>query len=167
MLLRTVKHPCSDHLFWLPWSQTMPPFTTTIRSLVLALLQFRSISVDGSTLTYQSESHFSGPGFFDNFDFFTVRTSSIPFYILPSRPNTSLMNRIGLVSLKQDPDPTHGFVTYVTKVTASTLGLISTSQGGAYIGVDHTSVLSTSGLGRKSVRISSKEHGTTGCSLSI
>ena len=50
-------------------------------------------------------------------------------------------------------DPTSGYVSYVDKSTASTNGLISTSGGSVYIGVDHTNTASSPG--RQSVRLTS------------
>ena len=52
-------------------------------------------------------------------------------------------------------DPTGGFVTYVDEGTATSNGYISTANNQVYMGVDHTSVLSPSGPGRNSIRLSS------------
>lgn len=58
---------------------------------------------------------------------------------------------------------TSRYVQYVDQATAQSLGLINvTSSGSVYIGVDHTSTLSPSDQGRKSVRITSNvafDHG--------
>ncbi|KAI9666365.1 MAG: hypothetical protein M1821_004301 [Bathelium mastoideum] len=52
-------------------------------------------------------------------------------------------------------DPTGGFVTYVDEGTATSNGYISTANNQVYMGVDHNSVLSPSGPGRNSIRLSS------------
>ncbi|KAF7970654.1 hypothetical protein HWV62_23350 [Athelia sp. TMB] len=52
-------------------------------------------------------------------------------------------------------DPTHGFVTYVTESAAQSAGLISSTSSSFRFGADHTTVLSPTGAGRKSVRIQS------------
>lgn len=53
----------------------------------------------------------------------------------------------------QGSDPTNGYVNYVDRSTASRAGLISTSGGSFYIGVDSTNISSSSG--RQSVRLES------------
>ena len=53
----------------------------------------------------------------------------------------------------QEPDPTQGFVHYVDKATASQNGLIGTSQGSVYIGVDNKNIADSGG--RQSVRLTS------------
>ncbi|CZT12645.1 related to mixed-linked glucanase precursor MLG1 [Rhynchosporium agropyri] len=53
-------------------------------------------------------------------------------------------------------DPTHGFVSYQNKSSASRRGLISTANGQAYMGVDHTTV-NPPFPGRASVRLESKK----------
>ncbi|KAJ5432147.1 endo-1-3(4)-beta-glucanase [Penicillium daleae] len=56
-------------------------------------------------------------------------------------------------------DPTNGFVTYLDKSSAESAGLVKVNDGGSvYIGVDHTTTLSTTGKGRDSVRIGSKNY---------
>ncbi|KAJ5668682.1 endo-1-3(4)-beta-glucanase [Penicillium macrosclerotiorum] len=56
-------------------------------------------------------------------------------------------------------DPTNGFVTYVDQSSAESAGLVKvTDSGSVYIGVDHTTTLSTTGKGRDSVRIGSKKY---------
>ncbi|TVY42669.1 putative endo-1,3(4)-beta-glucanase [Lachnellula occidentalis] len=82
---------------------------------------------------YSLDTKLAGLSFFDNFNFIT------------------------------GPDPTHGFVDYVSAAKAATLGLVAPLPNGAvYIGVDHWTTLSTSATGRKSVRISSKKSWTHG-----
>jgi len=58
-------------------------------------------------------------------------------------------------------DPTDGFVTYVSEAAAQSAGLISTTSSSFRMGADHTTVLSPSGAGRKSVRIKSNASYTT------
>ncbi|KAF1985064.1 glycoside hydrolase family 16 protein [Aulographum hederae CBS 113979] len=53
------------------------------------------------------------------------------------------------------PDPTHGFVTYVSKDQAQNEGLYRIDNGQIYMGVDSSSTLDPNGAGRKSVRLSS------------
>ncbi|KAF2679809.1 glycoside hydrolase family 16 protein [Lentithecium fluviatile CBS 122367] len=51
------------------------------------------------------------------------------------------------------PDPTNGYVNYVSKADASKSGLIRMVGSDNYIGVDYASSLSPTGVGRDSVRI--------------
>ncbi|KAN0104960.1 glycoside hydrolase family 16 protein [Hyaloscypha variabilis] len=97
-------------------------------SCTLVLLSPVFASTVGSVVseTYQLDSRFAGATFLDNFDFFT------------------------------GPDPTNGFVNYVTSSYASTWGLTrQLADGSVYIGVDDENVLVPYGVGRDSVRISS------------
>lgn len=56
-------------------------------------------------------------------------------------------------------DPTNGFVTYLDKASAESSGLVKvTDSGSVYIGVDHTTTLSTSGSGRDSVRVGTTKY---------
>ncbi|KXX77037.1 hypothetical protein MMYC01_206103 [Madurella mycetomatis] len=57
------------------------------------------------------------------------------------------------------PDPTHGFVNYVSAEIANRDGLAGYSQGGIYLGVDYTNPTTT---GRPSVRVTSKKTFTKG-----
>ncbi|KAF7954525.1 hypothetical protein EAE96_005645 [Botrytis aclada] len=62
-----------------------------------------------------------------------------------------------------DPDPTHGYVTYVDEGVARTNQLINTdTYGPLYMGVNHTTFLDPAGPGRKSVRITSQKSWTHG-----
>ncbi|TGO15798.1 hypothetical protein BPAE_0539g00040 [Botrytis paeoniae] len=62
-----------------------------------------------------------------------------------------------------DPDPTHGYVTYVDEGVARANQLInSNTYGPVYMGVDYTTSLDPAGPGRKSVRIMSQESWTHG-----
>lgn len=81
---------------------------------------------------YQSVALFQGDSFFDDWTFFT------------------------------GADPTAGYVQYVDQGTAQSNGLISTSGGAAYMGVDYTSTLDPNGAGRQSVRITSNQAFTEG-----
>ncbi|PYI21856.1 hypothetical protein BO86DRAFT_309881, partial [Aspergillus japonicus CBS 114.51] len=56
-------------------------------------------------------------------------------------------------------DPTNGFVTYTNQSYAESSGLVKVNNNGSfYMGVDHTTKLSTTGPGRESVRIESKKY---------
>ncbi|KAJ5671297.1 hypothetical protein N7507_000424 [Penicillium longicatenatum] len=56
-------------------------------------------------------------------------------------------------------DPTNGWVTYLDQASAESSGLVKvTDQGTVYIGVDHTTTLSTSGKGRDSVRVGTTKY---------
>ncbi|TGO82860.1 hypothetical protein BPOR_0744g00060 [Botrytis porri] len=102
-------------------------------SLFLRCLTISSFITSITALTgYQLEESYSGNTFFDAFDFFTA------------------------------PDPTHGFVTYVSESAASQQGLISVRSDGVYMGVDSKTILNPSGPGRNSVRIESKKSWTHG-----
>ncbi|TGO80180.1 hypothetical protein BELL_0013g00310 [Botrytis elliptica] len=102
-------------------------------SLFLRCLTISSFITFITALTgYQLEESYSGNTFFDAFDFFTA------------------------------PDPTHGFVTYVSENDASQQGLISVRSDGVYMGVDSKTILNPSGPGRNSVRIESKKSWTHG-----
>jgi beta-glucanase (GH16 family) len=58
-------------------------------------------------------------------------------------------------------DPTHGFVDYVGKDEANSLGLLNVTAGGAFrMAADSKNVAASSG--RKSIRLSSKKAFTTG-----
>ncbi|RDL31760.1 uncharacterized protein BP5553_09162 [Venustampulla echinocandica] len=108
-------------------------FTYFLAMLPLLSLLFAIGSAAAQNGIYHLDSSFSGSSFFDGFNFEAIE------------------------------DPTHGFVTYVNSAQATALNLTYTSPNGpAYMGVDHTSVLSSSGPGRKSVRISSKKSWTHG-----
>lgn len=55
-----------------------------------------------------------------------------------------------------DWDPTHGYVDYIGRDEASSLGLIKTIGDKVYIGVDYENVVPDYNRGRKSIRLSSK-----------
>ncbi|KAL3427500.1 endo-1,3(4)-beta-glucanase [Phlyctema vagabunda] len=105
---------------------------------ILALLNAHvATAQDIVSSTYVLDTVYQGSTFFDGFDFQTT------------------------------PDLTHGFVNYVGRDEAQTLGLINTaSANGAYMGVDFTSNLTSSSVGRNSVRITSKKSFTHGLIIS-
>ncbi|KAI0126827.1 putative endo-1,3(4)-beta-glucanase [Xylariales sp. AK1849] len=94
-----------------------------------------SAATTTTTASYSLQTTYSGSSFFSGFDFFT------------------------------DPDPTHGFVTYVDQTTAQSKGLITATDGSPVrIGVDYTNTYNGSasyyginGVGRPSVRVTSKQ----------
>ncbi|OJJ76633.1 hypothetical protein ASPBRDRAFT_115571, partial [Aspergillus brasiliensis CBS 101740] len=56
-------------------------------------------------------------------------------------------------------DPTNGFVTYANQSYAESSGLVKVNSNGTfYMGVDHTTKLSSNGPGRESVRIASNKY---------
>jgi hypothetical protein len=113
--------------------------------LLLGLLcAFAAAQPSVPTSPYELQIEYKGDTFFDGFTFFNA------------------------------PDPTHGYVQYVTRDTATSSGLASiTPTGQARMAVDNSSI--ASGAGRFSVRIQSKaayngglfildsEHMPTGC----
>lgn len=78
---------------------------------------------------YVLEDNYFDGNFFDKFSFFTAA------------------------------DPTHGFVNYVDRNTASGAGLINNNNGQAYMGVDHTN---SAPNGRNAVRITSNKAYSSG-----
>lgn len=94
--------------------------------------------VPTSGASYTLKNRFTGSSFFDKFDFFTF------------------------------PDPTNGYVSYVSQQTALNskyIGLVnhSLANNSVYIGVDHTKPSPSSG--RESVRITSNQTWTHGLVL--
>lgn len=83
-----------------------------------------------ATQQYLIDSTYTGNTFFNGFDFFT------------------------------GPDPTHGFVTYISQAQAAPIGLIGLNP--AYMGIDYRNVIRPTGPGRQSVRISTKKSWTHG-----
>ncbi|KAL5418259.1 hypothetical protein PMIN04_007416 [Paraphaeosphaeria minitans] len=79
-----------------------------------------------SALQYQLVQEYNASNIFDEFDFFS------------------------------GPDPTGGFVQYVTKEVAASTPLIGNSSDLIYIGVDDSNVYTPGGVGRPSVRLQSK-----------
>ncbi|CAI6337774.1 unnamed protein product [Periconia digitata] len=65
-------------------------------------------------------------------------------------------NWLSKFDVQRIADPTHGFVNYVDQGTATSQGLIRTQNNQVYMGVDTSTVLNPSGVGRNSVRIQSK-----------
>ncbi|PVH81091.1 glycoside hydrolase family 16 protein [Cadophora sp. DSE1049] len=105
-------------------------------SVLLLLLFVSSVQAIVSS-TYVLDTEYSGPTFFDGFEFWT------------------------------DPDPTHGFVSYQSQSSSLSKSLISTSNNVARMSVDSRTVLRSDGSegGRESVRISSKKRFTHGLFL--
>jgi len=109
-----------------------------VQSIASALL-VGGLFIGRTDAVYVHKTRFSGPSFFDSFNFFTAA------------------------------DPTNGFVEYVDRPTAlsnSYIGLSnhSLANNSVYIGVDHTRTIdaTTAGAGRQSVRIVSNETWTHG-----
>lgn len=76
---------------------------------------------------------------------------------------TALSRNPSLSPLEDSSSPRSS---YQSQSSAATKSLIAShNDGSSYIGVDHTSVLTTSGAGRESVRISSKKTFTHGLFL--
>lgn len=90
-------------------------------------------AVRAATESYQLSEEYTADNFFDKFDFFTSTYTSGDSW-----------------------DDTHGYVQYRDQADAESLGLISTSSGGVYIGPDTNSTYDPTGKGRDSVRITSK-----------
>ncbi|TVY62767.1 putative endo-1,3(4)-beta-glucanase, partial [Lachnellula suecica] len=104
------------------------------KSCYTTLFLFSILSPGGqATSIYNLDTSLSGQSFFEGFDFYT------------------------------GSDPTHGFVNFLGGPQAEIKGLAGPGPNGAsYMGVDHTTTLSTSGPGRNSVRITSKKSWTHG-----
>ncbi|KKY21993.1 putative mixed-linked glucanase precursor [Phaeomoniella chlamydospora] len=74
-------------------------------------------------------------------------------YILKSDYN--YLNWFNSFIVENIADPTGGYVEYVSQSEAQSSGLYKVSGNQVYIGVDNTTTLSSTGTGRKSVRLSS------------
>lgn len=90
-------------------------------------------AVRAATQSYQLSEEYTTDNFFEKFDFFTSTYTSGDSW-----------------------DSTHGYVQYRGQADAESLGLISTSSSGIYIGPDTNSTYDPDGKGRDSVRITSK-----------
>jgi len=112
---------------------------------VLSLLStpaFAQLPGISNSLVYQLDKSYQGEDFFDQFNFFA------------------------------DADPTHGFVTYVTKDVARQQGLASINPDGSFrMKVDDQTILTATspesynnknGVGRASVRIEGQDTWTKG-----
>ncbi|MCJ1246138.1 hypothetical protein MMC30_003343 [Trapelia coarctata] len=66
-------------------------------------------------------------------------------------------NWLNMFSVQSIPDPTGGFVSYVTQSEAQALGLLKIQGNQVSFGVDNTNVISPSGPGRNSVRLMSNK----------
>ena len=62
-----------------------------------------------------------------------------------------------LTNHEQLKDPTNGFVEYISLPEAQSLGLTKIIGNQVFMGVDNTSVISTSSMGRKSIWIESND----------
>lgn len=81
--------------------------------------------------------------------------ASAAYRLIDTYDSSNFFSQFGFFS---GPDPTQGFVNYIgDQGSASAAGLINTNNGKIYMGVDSTTVLSTSSAGRKSVRMTSKK----------
>jgi len=106
----------------------------------LTLLSTPAFALTPSPLVYQLDKKFQGEDFFNKFNYFA------------------------------DADPTHGFVTYVSKDAARQAGLASINADGSFrMKVDdHTPLTQTTGysgkngIGRASVRIEGQDTWTKG-----
>jgi hypothetical protein len=92
-----------------------------------------------SSATYSLQDDYSAASFLSMVDFFTVSSSHVA--------------KTGYLTTLEGPDPTDGYVTYVSLADAETLGLVNLSNNQVYLGVDNSTI--SSGSGRSSVRISS------------
>ncbi|TVY89385.1 putative endo-1,3(4)-beta-glucanase [Lachnellula willkommii] len=120
---------------------------------VLLILLILDLSAAAST--YNLDTKLAGSSFFDNFNFYTVINHNPRALIQQMDSSSKFDYDFPLKKLT-------GF-SYVSAAEAATLGLAGPGPNGAmYIGVDHSTTLSTSAPGRKSVRISSKKSWTHG-----
>ena len=95
---------------------------------------------------------------------------AIPYTLYEDFSGATFLDNFNFVT----EDPSGGWVTYVDQAAAQANGYAVANSGGVYIGVDHTSVLTTA-AGRESVRIEGKnqyqnglfiadiQHMPTGC----
>ncbi|KAK0347280.1 hypothetical protein LTS16_022372 [Friedmanniomyces endolithicus] len=105
----------------------MPSSMVSIVSFLLATLSLAHAQ------QYRMQSAFTGPTFFDNFDFWTAG------------------------------DPTFGYVHYIDRATAEQHGIINSTGSTATWGVDTTQILDPmANLGRLSVRLTSVQSWTHG-----
>ncbi|USW47290.1 Putative glycoside hydrolase family 16, concanavalin A-like lectin/glucanase domain superfamily [Septoria linicola] len=87
-----------------------------------------ALTVPSSAIPYAVQTNFSGPDFFDSFDFWTQY------------------------------DPTFGFVEYVDRQTAVSLNMLNVTDGVAYFGADSVQTYDPyANKGRKSLRLSTKQ----------
>jgi hypothetical protein len=105
-------------------------FGSNKMSFITVFTYLAILSTTGWAQYVLQDDYMSGGSFFDKFSFFN------------------------------STDPTNGFVDYVEQDYASSKGLISSSSGQVYMGVDHTGVASSTG--RESVRITSNKSYNSG-----
>ncbi|KAJ4293241.1 hypothetical protein N0V90_008523 [Kalmusia sp. IMI 367209] len=89
-----------------------------------------------------------------------LKIANVAAYALQETYDAS--NWFSKFSVQAIGDPTHGFVNYVNQATAQSKGLYKTQNNQVYIGVDSSTVLNPSGVGRDSVRIQSNRAYTHG-----
>ncbi|MCJ1437278.1 hypothetical protein MMC27_006664 [Xylographa pallens] len=87
-------------------------------------------------------------------------TASMVFFAVASRAytlvnNFNSANWMSSFQVQSIPDPTGGFVTYLTQAEAEADGLYKVEGNQVYFGVDSTHVISPTGPGRNSVRLQS------------
>lgn len=80
------------------------------------------------------------------YDSFTFETAS-PTSFQPCR----------FLTRSQDPDPTNGFVQYISQPEAASMGMTYTVGSQVYLGVDNTTVLPNTNSGRKSIWLESRD----------
>ncbi|KGO73237.1 Concanavalin A-like lectin/glucanases superfamily [Penicillium italicum] len=128
-------YPTDQYSRWDPrgWSLTKKIFLAAgiivviVAVVVGAVLGVRANRYpDYSKLNYSLKDSYSGPSFFDNFEYFT------------------------------GADPTHGFVQYIDRAAATWLNLTSATDTSAVLKVDTTYSGAEATIGRQSVRVTSK-----------
>lgn len=113
----------------LPLFNTSSKMKTSSLSLGAGSLLLMSLLSPAVASKYELVESWQGEEFFDYFHFYT------------------------------GADPTNGWVTYLDQAKAESSGLVKvTDSGSVYIGVDHTTTLSTSGSGRDSVRVGTTKY---------
>ena len=91
----------------------------------------------------------------------TLPTSSAAYTLLNNFNSSNWLSAFSVQAL--NPDPTNGYVTYLSASDAAAAGLYKiTPSNQIYMGVDNTSVLDPNGSGRKSVRLASNTAFTRG-----
>lgn len=103
-----------------------------LTTLHYSFLYAQTYDTSSATQSYLLNQTFTGSDFFTNWNFYS------------------------------NIDPTNGYVDYQTADEAWAAGLVSTTNGSAYIGVDYNTIVDDAARGRKSVRIESQESWTQG-----
>ncbi|KAI0032170.1 2 beta-glucanase [Vararia minispora EC-137] len=86
--------------------------------------------------------------------FFASSALAATFGIVDTYQGSDFLNRFDFEAI---PDPTHGYVNYVSKSTAMADGLVSVSGNNFTLKADDTNIVSSSASGRNSVRIQSQK----------